>query len=1032
MGIGKSIDLSTFHLHKEKLLLYALIYIVVTGSLWVHSVAEYRDRKEHSIRSYQSGIKNVSLILKRSVKSYLDEKYGEKYYSSDINNYEEIEEDIVGEFIKPVRMFESGGAWLYTPEKVIYDKYAGPPESYRGMDVEELFKRYESRGGSGFEKFINKIKSGKEGYADFVRQKESGREVCAWTVLITHGRSWIIGISVPLDEMLEENGENGYFIGRFFRLGVFSIVLLVVMLISLFSDMKKKHIAGELERSELKVQSLIDNMPDGVLLTDVKGKIIKTTKRYEELKGINSKYATGKMLWEIIYDSYPTGQKTKELFHSIKESVQMALKNGKVDNLPVKKEEVTISPSSGKKHVKNTFISIKSGGGYMLCGLAEDISPLKETQKSLEANNSFLEMVFTTINSGIMVIDKDYTVTHSNNAIEKMLTDGKSIVGSKCYVAYYGKTRPCSHCLIQKVEESGRPHENEATFIDAEANKLIRNVKTYPIKDSDGNITSYLEYIHDITDIVKIREEFKKYAFLVNTSEDFMTLIDRNYRYVAANQAYCHAKEKTEDEIIGKSVADLWDEKTFENELKENFDKCFEGETVEYQQWFDFGIKGKRFLSVSYYPFHGTGNIITHAVVVSRDTTEIKLIDEKMKEELERKRRSIAKAQELQQTLNTKLLPHAAGAAIQALYMPCEELGGDFFTVHEAVDEKIIIILADCTGHGMEVAMDSTLLKSLADKHIWILAEMGSPDSFLEQVNIDMIKYASEGQYPTMFVGLIDKERKTLTYANANGELPFLLRKGQVSQLEKVEGIHICFDKAAVFKTKELQLQDDDILFLFSDALIETNGKDGEMLGESRVGEFLKTVSGKPETDIQNLLSYLEGESGSLPLLDDLTFIAIRLSPRRELKYTVKSSNELDEIKKEVEEMLLQYGYSDREIYAVILSLVEGAGNSIEHGNKGDETKNVHISFTLDTEFVEINIKDEGEGFNPEGRPEYDPTSILDQKIEESYLRGRGIWMLNYYMDSVSFKENGTLLKLYRQKEKTFTTFKYFGEREEA
>ncbi len=122
----------------------------------------------------------------------------------------------------------------------------------------------------------------------------------------------------------------------------------------------------------------------------------------------------------------------------------------------------------------------------------------------------------------------------------------------------------------------------------------------------------------------------KKYEFIANSSKEFMTMIDRNYVYEAVNDAYCHAHNKKRSEFIGKTVPKVWGEEIFTTVLKNYLDQCFEGKEVRYQRWFNFTALGRRYFDVIYYPFYNN-RAVTHTVVVTRDITDLKLMEERQR-----------------------------------------------------------------------------------------------------------------------------------------------------------------------------------------------------------------------------------------------------------------------------------------------------------------------------------------------------------------------------------------------------------------
>ncbi len=124
----------------------------------------------------------------------------------------------------------------------------------------------------------------------------------------------------------------------------------------------------------------------------------------------------------------------------------------------------------------------------------------------------------------------------------------------------------------------------------------------------------------------------KRYAFIANTSREFMTLINRDYVYEVVNQSYCRAHEKDAEEIVGGTVASVWGDEPFDSVIKGCLDRCFAGEEVQYDAWFKFSGPGRRFYSVLYYPYRDHNGEITHAAVVSRDITERKVAEDGLAE----------------------------------------------------------------------------------------------------------------------------------------------------------------------------------------------------------------------------------------------------------------------------------------------------------------------------------------------------------------------------------------------------------------
>lgn len=129
---------------------------------------------------------------------------------------------------------------------------------------------------------------------------------------------------------------------------------------------------------------------------------------------------------------------------------------------------------------------------------------------------------------------------------------------------------------------------------------------------------------------VRADESRHQYEFIVNTSRELLSLVDRDYRYVAINDTYCKAHQRDRQDIVGASVADVWGGAVFEETIKVYLSRCFDGDEVQYEALFVLPATGVRRMGVTYYPYRNSDGQVTHAVVVSRDITEAKAAENEL------------------------------------------------------------------------------------------------------------------------------------------------------------------------------------------------------------------------------------------------------------------------------------------------------------------------------------------------------------------------------------------------------------------
>ena len=151
----------------------------------------------------------------------------------------------------------------------------------------------------------------------------------------------------------------------------------------------------------------------------------------------------------------------------------------------------------------------------------------------------------------------------------------------------------------------------------------------------------------------------RQYEFIVNSSQDLMTLIGSDQRYVAVSDSFCACHEKDRNEIVGRTVSEIWGEAAFREGIRAPLFACLAGEKAQFNGWMDVPSEGRRYYDVRYTPFQPNGDEASYAVVVSRDITERILALEELRRHQERLEYSVE-----QRTAELRTAVDAANAAM--------------------------------------------------------------------------------------------------------------------------------------------------------------------------------------------------------------------------------------------------------------------------------------------------------------------------------------------------------------------------------
>jgi len=179
------------------------------------------------------------------------------------------------------------------------------------------------------------------------------------------------------------------------------------------------------------------------------------------------------------------------------------------------------------------------------------------TEKKLLDEERFLYNVFTSVQDGISVLDKDLSIIMVNHKIEEWYGHAMPLVGKKCYAAYHGRTQPCEICPTIKTLKTGLAAHEYVPRMDEKGETVgWLDLYSFPLVDqATGKTRGVIEYARDISDQKKVedalRESEEKYRTLIERANDGVTIIQDNIvKFLNARLAAMYG-EKVED-IVNK------------------------------------------------------------------------------------------------------------------------------------------------------------------------------------------------------------------------------------------------------------------------------------------------------------------------------------------------------------------------------------------------------------------------------------------------------------------------------------------------
>lgn len=333
---------------------------------------------------------------------------------------------------------------------------------------------------------------------------------------------------------------------------------------------------------------------------------------------------------------------------------------------------------------------------------------------------------------------------------------------------------------------------------------------------------------------------------------------------------------------------------------------------------------------------------------------------------------------------------------IFATMTPARDVGGDFYDYIELDGGKVLTVIADVSGKGMPAAMVMSVALILIRQY----AKMGlSPAEILEKTNEILVEKNPAMLFVTAFIGLYDSERKTLTYANAGHNPPYIIRNG-VSRLDDASGTLLGLFEGETYEEKTIGFNTGDTLFLYTDGINEATNVADEFYGEKRLEDTLKRANAEHVRDvITYICDDVKAFSNGAEQHDDITALSLKAKKTEELLLDF-DINEFSKIKDKILELPMKKSLKLELCLAAEERFVNICSYAFPEGAPDGEK----IRFTLEeTDWIVLTLEDGGIPYDP-----VENTASPDEYDIDTQIGGLGNFIAAESVDDVKYEyKNG-------------------------
>jgi phosphoserine phosphatase RsbU/P len=230
-------------------------------------------------------------------------------------------------------------------------------------------------------------------------------------------------------------------------------------------------------------------------------------------------------------------------------------------------------------------------------------------------------------------------------------------------------------------------------------------------------------------------------------------------------------------------------------------------------------------------------------------------------------------------------LPRLPGLDLAVRYVPAAEVAGDLYDFLPAAGNRLGVLVADVSGHGVPAALVASMVKIAIAAQV---ADAAAPGKVMTGMS-HIFHRRLRSQFITAIYVCVDLDAGSLRWASAGHPPPLLLRRGEVRELPSAGPILGRLGRRD-YAESCTPLEAGDRLLVFSDGIPEAASPAGEPFGDDRLQAFLAEHGHlSPDAFAGALLSHLERWSQPQPpgappeesaqgFADDLTLVVLAVT----------------------------------------------------------------------------------------------------------------------------------------------------------
>ncbi len=233
-------------------------------------------------------------------------------------------------------------------------------------------------------------------------------------------------------------------------------------------------------------------------------------------------------------------------------------------------------------------------------------------------------------------------------------------------------------------------------------------------------------------------------------------------------------------------------------------------------------------------------------------------------------------AQDMQKMLFPKELPDSETLQVSALYLPHQQVGGDYYDFLRINNHEFIFCIADVSGKGVAAAL---LMSNIQATLHSLTNYTHNLKDIIFELNKRVIANTKNEKFVSIFLAKLNTKSQQLSYINAGHNPPLLYHENKFLELSKGSTIIGINENLREVEVDIFNYTSEFNLLCYTDGLTDTSNLNDDNLSPAMLKEvMIQHASSKPEELNRALLNFAIEFKGDIEFPDDIAIFSLKVA----------------------------------------------------------------------------------------------------------------------------------------------------------